>query len=138
MEIKVGKNMINIQDENTLKECCNYVDGLIPETKSITWNERKTVTRESGLYFIFNKDLVYIGETSNLHNRISSHEKGNASKLRSKIQDYTKQDPELYLEKCTLKTIPIKLGRLEIEKYLIKKYNPVFNNYKLRKRKKHD
>ena len=49
MEIKVGKNMINIQDENTLKECCNYVDGLIPETKSITWNERKTVTRERNL-----------------------------------------------------------------------------------------
>ena len=123
-----------INTDKALQDVCNYVDNVITQTSGITWDERKTITKEPGLYLIYNNDLVYIGETSNIHNRLSSHEKGNASQLRNKISDYTNTNPIEYLSNCTIKTIPIKLGRLEIERYLIKKYNPIFNNYKLRKR----
>ena len=113
------------------KDYCKYIDGLIPETEELSWADRKSSPKEAGIYLIYKDgELVYIGETSNIYDRLTHHENGNGSALKEKIENYTGIEPTSYLMSCTLKTIPIKLGRLEVEKYLISRYNPIYNNYK--------
>lgn len=115
--------------------CETVAERFLPKKKWVSWAERKSVPKEPGLYIISNEDkIVYIGETSNIHERLTHHENDNGSALKDKIQDHTGYDPVTYLKSCKLKVIPVKFGRLEIEKFLIRKYNPIFNNYKLRRR----
>ena len=125
-----------LEDETVLKGYCEYIDHeVIPELKMYPWSHRKSSPKDAGIYLIYKDDeLVYVGETSNIYDRLTHHENGNGSALKEKIHDYSGVEPYEYLQGCLLRTFVVKLGRLEVEKYLIDKYNPVFNNYKLRKR----
>ena len=125
-----------LNNEEVLYNICETVDLVyLPQQSWMLWTERKSVPKEPGIYILSNDgEIVYIGETSNIYDRLTHHENGNGSALKEKIQDYTSLNPIDYLNNCMLKVLPIKFGRLEIEKHLIRKYNPIFNNYKLRKR----
>jgi len=124
------------ENETVLKEYCEYVNNLLQENPVCIWNEYKNSPKKSGIYVIRHNDtIIYIGETGCIHDRLVHHKNGNGSALKKKISDYfITEIPEDYLKSCTIQYIPLLLGRAEVEKFLIDKYNPVFNNYNLRKR----
>lgn len=123
-------------NQEIFNDYCEYIDSLLSINTIYPWTEYKNSPKQSGIYVLrYNDAIVYIGETSNIHNRLVHHKNGNGSALKTKIADSLVTElPEDYLQKCTIQYIPMLLGRTEIEKYLIDKYNPVFNNYNLRKR----
>lgn len=127
-----------LSSKEILHDIYNIVEAqIIPDQCWLPWAERKLVPKDPGIYIISkNDEIIYIGETSNIYERLTHHKNGNGSALKDKIQDYTNCNPDKYLQDCKIKFLPITLGRIEIERYLINKYNPVFNNYKLRKRYK--
>lgn len=101
------------------------------------WSNFRQAPKLAGIYAI-KKDnkIIYIGETSNIYDRLIHHNNRNGSKLKEKIEDFSDESAEEYLKNCFYKCIPVNLGRIEFEKFLITLYKPLFNNYNLRKKYK--
>ncbi len=120
----------------------------ISNSKNYQWFNAE-VENKPGLYWIeHNSDgLIYIGESSNIFNRYVTHSKTTYfSALRRHIGENilgfelqtiknkkryfdAKEDPEVtnYLKKCTIRSVPVKFGRYELEEYLIRKFKPLLN-----------
>lgn len=89
----------------------------------------KSLPKVNGVYALYhNEEIVYIGESKNIRDRLTHHYKQNGSGLLKTIAQ--EEDINTYMSECTIKILPIKIGRSEIEEYLIHKLNPRFNNYK--------
>lgn len=107
------------------------------------------IVSSPGVYLVENEsgEIIYVGEGSDLKERISTHSKTTYfSALRrhigTEILNYELKekkgkkkyfnDPEdsevtKFLETCKVLIFPVKLGRYELEKYLIKNIHPLLN-----------
>ena len=123
-------------DTDIVRGYCTYIEQELLDQKQYEWLSYKKFPKQSGIYVIRDiaGQIVYIGETSNIHDRLTHHQNANGSALKNKIADFTQANPNSYLYECTIACLPMLLGRAEVEKYLIDKYDPIFNNYNLRKR----
>lgn len=96
----------------------------------------KGAPKVPGVYALVHKgEIVYIGESKNLADRVSHHLHKNGSCLLDKISSTVRNTDE-YLEQCSMKFLEVNFGRLELEEFLIEKYKPLFNNFYRRKLKK--
>lgn len=119
------------------KEYIKELQTGFDNTQERSWSEFRDTPDVAGIYAIKNNDkIVYIGETRSIHSRLTHHYNRNGSALKDKIEEHSGIDADTYLQNCTFKCFPVKLGRIELEEVLIKTYDPIFNNYKLRKRYK--
>ncbi len=100
------------------------------------WENIKSLKKLNGIYALRKAgDIVYIGSARDIQNRWTHHKNKNGSALLEKIEDYTKEPAAIYLQDCTIQDIPVSISRSELEDYLIKLYNPLFNNYRRKKNK---
>ena len=108
-----------------------------------------TTTSNAGLYLVKDKSdkLIYIGESSNVGERIATHSgRTYFSALRRHIgteilgyklkeinkkkryfDDAEDKNVTAFLKSCKVTTFPVNFGRYELEEYLIKKYKPLLN-----------
>lgn len=114
---------------------CDWKDLIIDKFPGIYWIEHK-------------KDgLIYIGESSNVKDRYTTHSKttyfsafrrnlgenilGFKLKTIKGKKRYFSESEEVklndYLRNLKIKTMPIYIGRYELEEYLIQKYQPKLN-----------
>lgn len=133
----------------------NDVDDFLREAEKrlfvIPFNKWGSIDIVSspGVYLVKNEadEIIYIGEGSNLEERISTHSKTTYfSALRrhigTEILNYelkekngkkkyfnSHEDCEVtnFLRACKLLIFPVNLGRYELEKYLIKNIRPILN-----------
>ncbi|MCW4470768.1 GIY-YIG nuclease family protein [Flavobacterium sp. MFBS3-15] len=123
-------------------------ENIVLNSKFTNWFDAKIISN-AGLYLVIDKSgaLLYIGESSNVGERIITHSKRSYfSALRrhigtnvldfqlkemngkfryfSEIEEMAIND---YLKKCKLVIFPVSFGRYELEEYLIQKYKPVLN-----------
>lgn len=156
-EIHIDKEgRSEIKDYNGLWcQVQNDVDGFLREAEErlfeIPFNKWDSIDIVSspGVYLVKNEadKIIYIGEGSNLKKRISKHSKATySSALRrhigTEILNYelkekkgkkkyfnSHEDSEVtnFLRACKLLIFPVNLGRYELEKYLIKKLQPILN-----------
>jgi predicted GIY-YIG superfamily endonuclease len=123
-------------------------EKLLHAVKPVKWFDAFPES-EPGLYWVENeKDgLIYIGESSDLLSRWETHSGTTYfSALRRHIGEnilgfelltingrkryFTdKEDGEVtkYLKKSVIRIFPVRLGRYEMEEYLINKYRPLLN-----------
>jgi hypothetical protein len=93
-----------------------YIEVKLPpfqEMKKIIFDKDNIsdVPKIAGIYFLFHKELKYVGMASNLYNRICWH-KTYSTKIFSEI---------FYIE------VPDRLERKLIERYCIETFKPVLN-----------
>lgn len=150
------RNKISIADQKGLWDKVQLTySGLLKEgetkilkTKFIPWFETE-IFSAAGIYLVKNKsdNLIYIGESSNIGERISTHSgRTYFSALRrhigTEILDYTLQEKDgrkryfsdtedkkvtEFLKTCKALVFPVNFGRYEFEEYLIKKHRPLLN-----------
>lgn len=117
---------------------------LLFKCPKINWTleNLRNLPRENGVYALFNNDgtFLYVGESKNIYDRVYKHHRtGQASALRAKMQEYfgfkNTQELDDYLSCCYLQLITFDYGRSELEEYIINKFHPIFNNFKVRLRK---
>ncbi|WP_312139486.1 GIY-YIG nuclease family protein [Sphingobacterium sp.] len=123
-------------------------ESLIMSKKFDLWGECY-VERTPGVYIVRDStnQLIYIGESSDIYDRHKTHSKTTYfSALRRHVatellglqlserngkKKYLDQNEDLqvsrYLNNCSCIFYPVKIGRYEIEEYLIKKYKPLLN-----------
>ena len=112
---------------------------------------KENVPNEAGIYAVFEKEneLLYIGESGNLKARMSEinrtvnhsfrkqfgHLRYNGIKSRKKFTDDIEIIlDEYFTENLFVSFLPVNLGRLEIETYLITKFQEsLINSIKKRK-----
>lgn len=100
------------------------------------FSEIKSLSDTNGIYALYKgSEPIYIGSAKDIRNRWVHHKNKNGSALLEKIQDYSNISIDEYLKDCYIKHVSLSIGRSELEDYLIKYYNPVFNYYKAKKRK---
>lgn len=113
----------------------NWFDTFVPSTAGLYWVENKT------------KELIYIGESSNIFDRYDTHSgttyfsalrrhigenilgfklqtRNGKKRYFSDGEDFKVTD---FLKKCTIRTLTINFGRYELEEYLIRKHKPLLN-----------
>lgn len=93
-----------------------YIEFKIPpfnEMEKIIFNKDdiSNIPKVAGIYFLFDKELKYVGMTNNLYKRICWH-KIYSNKIFSEI---------CYIE------VPNKFERKLIEKYCIETFKPILN-----------
>lgn len=114
----------------------------------VPWSTTKIIS-EAGLYLVKDKTdkLIYIGESSNIGERIKTHcgrtyfsalrrhigteilgyklqEIKGKKRYFSEIED---KNVSAFLNTCKATIFPVNFGRYELEEYLIKKYKPLLN-----------
>jgi len=107
--------------------------------------------KKSGVYAIYEGiDLLYIGETANLKERMKEVKRTYNHSFRKKLGKYRfggveivkgkysdtieNQMNDFYREKLYMSYIEVNFGRIEIESFLISKYQEILlNSQKLRK-----
>lgn len=111
---------------NTLNACKPY-----------KFTEITTMDRVNGIYALYNgdKEVVYIGSAKDIRNRWVHHRNRNGSALMEKIiEEIGNENLSQFLEECTIKYVHVSIGRSELEDHLINRFNPIYNNYRKRKR----
>lgn len=108
------------------------------------WGKKNNIPGTEGVYGIFDKDkLCYVGETACLQERMNdmydtrNHTiRRNIAKLdfgytdtssRKKADDETEEKITKRMEQLKIAWIEVKLGRSELEEYLIIKESPKYN-----------
>lgn len=109
---------------------------------SWTLENLRNLPRKNGVYALFNNDgtFLYVGESKNIYDRIYKHHRtGQASALTAKMSEYFHfkniTELNLYLSNCYIQIITFEYGRSELEEYIIEKFQPIFNNFRVRLRK---
>lgn len=148
MNYKLSQTKLNSTFENAENQLMH--SNRLKFKKCKNWRN-ENVPDEAGIYAIFENEneLIYIGESGNLKDRMNEinrtvnhsfrkqfgHLRYNGIKSRKKFTD----DVELLLDEyfannLYVSFLPINFGRLEIETYLIDKYQEkIFNSVKKRK-----
>jgi len=107
--------------KNSLNYITDDVINLIDSLSSVNLNELKKYNKHeflTGIYFLLkNDEIVYVGKTINLYDRIMVHQKQN-------VKDF---DSYLFLEVDNKK---LNLS----ERYFINKLKPIYNNDPLTKK----
>ncbi|WP_158974291.1 GIY-YIG nuclease family protein [Cellulophaga sp. L1A9] len=142
--------------QSELKEMLEKAEDELFNSKRIKFKKCKdwrkdNVPSEAGVYAIFenDNDLIYIGESGNLKDRMNEinrtvnhsfrkqfgHLRYNGIKSRKKFTDDIETLLDDYFsENLFVSLLPVNFGRLEIETYLISKYqDKVINSVKKRK-----
>lgn len=148
MKYKLSQNELNtvlIKAETKL-----FDSPRIKFKKCKNWRN-DNVPNESGIYAIFENDdeLIYIGESGNLKERMNEinrtvnhsfrkqfgHLRYNGIKSKKKFSNNVEiQLDEYFANNLYVSFLPINFGRLEIETYLISKYQEkIINSIKKRK-----
>lgn len=150
------RNQFVIQDQkgiwdnvqNNYLELLKTAENNIMNLKFVPWNDNPVVNT-AGIYIIKDKldTIIYIGESSNVYERISVHSNRTYfSALRrhigTDILGYTLlenkgrtryfspiEDNKItgFLKSCKVISVPICFGRFELEEYLIRKYRLMLN-----------
>jgi predicted GIY-YIG superfamily endonuclease len=116
--------------------------------RATSWFDAK-VTQRPGVYWIENneKELIYIGESSDVHARYKAHSGttyfsafrrhvgedilGYKLQTRKGKKRYFEEGEDLqvteYIKQCSFKAISVFFGRYELEEYLIGKEKPLLN-----------
>jgi len=111
--------------------------------QSNRWAESRPMT-VAGIYCVWNHDdLIYFGETTDIAERFSTHSTNTYfSALRrsigtkifsfefigkKKFRDADDDEISAYLNRCNYASMPIALGRREIEEHLIETRQPILN-----------
>ena len=110
------------------------------------WNNKTTTTR-SGVYILRDSDYdtCYVGETHNIAERLRSHQNDTyfsalrrntgrsflglhfAVGSRRRFSPGDDERVDSYLATCSLATVPVSIGRGELESHLISYLNPLLN-----------
>lgn len=143
-------------DQNELNTVLTKAEIKLFDSPRIKFKKCKNwrndnVPNESGIYAIFENDneLIYIGESGNLKERMNEinrtvnhsfrkqfgHLRFNGIKSKKKFTDDVEiQLDEYFANNLYVSFLPINFGRLEIETYLISKYQKkIINSIKKRK-----
>lgn len=131
--------MKQLQIESFIKEVEHRVLNSRRTRVSFEYNWTKGFTDKPGIYGVYDKGkLVYVGETANLKARMKefkrtynhslrrllgvhlfNEKKGSNGKFEPHIEEKLDKYYKDYLE---IVLVPVDFGRLEIESYLIRKY----------------
>lgn len=125
------------EGENELSKASttNWFDANINPTAGVYWIEHEE------------KGLIYIGESSNVLDRYTTHSKNTYfSALRRNLGEgildfklqtikgkkrYFSENEDLkitaFLKECTIKSLEVNFGRFELEEFLIAKHKPLLN-----------
>ncbi len=136
----------NVQDD--FDELLKQGENKIFKSIFKPWFETETIPN-AGLYLVKDKSdkMIYIGESSNLGERITTHSgRTYFSALRRHIgtdilgyelqeikgkkryfTDIEDKRISTFLSTCKSTVFPVNFGRFELEEYLIKKYRPLLN-----------
>ena len=105
----------------------------------IPWTKEslKTIPQVNGVYVLSRKDkFLYVGQSRNLYDRIVNHHwtRNNSSMLKNlEIFHYKTLKESLSLDEfikdCYIQFVEVKLGRAELEDYIISKVDPILNNF---------
>ncbi|MFQ5500125.1 MAG: GIY-YIG nuclease family protein [Candidatus Zixiibacteriota bacterium] len=142
------KNGLWYEVQSKYSEIIKDGGNTVLSTKPVKWLEA-TPFAKPGLYIISddNNEIVYIGESSNVHDRHGTHSKDTyfsalRRNLGTKLLGFQLQerrgkkryfDPnedsqiDDYLKNCTITLQMINFGRLELEEHLIKSIQPILN-----------
>ncbi len=131
-------------------------ESIVLSQKPLSWNQASPPTTP-GIYIIFsdNEELIYIGESTDLEERYKTHscrthfsafrrhvateilsvklktkaELGYKSTDRKRRHVTNSEDEEInqYINKCSIITVPVYFGRLELEEHLIRRNQPLLN-----------
>ena len=111
----------------------------------IPWTKEalKTIPEVNGVYVLSRKDkFLYVGQSRNIYDRIVKHHwtRNNSNMLNNlEIFHYKTLKECLSLEEfmkdCYIQYVEVKLGRAELEDYILSEVDPILNNfgYKVRK-----
>ena len=116
-----------------------YKESLeaLQSCKPYKFTEIKTMDKVNGVYALYDKagEVVYIGSAKDVRNRWIHHRNRNGSALMDKItEEIGSENLVNFLEECVIKYVHVSIGRSELEDHLIELYNPIYNNYRKRKR----
>lgn len=124
----------------------------LAESRAFSWDSIDKIPKEAGVSAIYKgKELLYVGESENMHNKFVNHHDNSKSKsvfrknlaevklgIPFKKNDKGKKVPTIpveqvevkvqdYIQNCTVRYLVIELGRTELKEYIIKRYSPVLN-----------
>ena len=121
-----------------------YSSKQLFDCSEVEWTEENLMNlpKINGVYAIYHNSgkLLYVGESKNIYDRIYRHHRtGEASELTKKMcllyKFKTEKELSQYLSECYIKYVELAYGRSELEEYLIDKYAPVFNKFRVKLRK---
>ena len=95
-----------------------------------------TTNMPKGVYVIKEGDeVIYVGESGRMRGRYNHHfnEQGKSADLVSSVNTYIREKGKDKFTFEVIEVIPDKETRLEVERYYISLYNPIFNTYGRRK-----
>lgn len=150
----VEQNLINLTKEE-LHELSDFIEAKlisnkIKYIKSKSWRE-KNIPNKAGIYLLFDDigNILYVGESGNLHERISELGRTVNHTFRKQIgylyfggvKNTKKFDnlieskiDKFFEEKIYISSLEVSFGRLEIETYLVSKnQKTILNSVKKRK-----
>lgn len=123
-----------ITNQQIIKELLQEGEELLLLSDPLPFNANnlKDLKDVPGVYVISSEGkIIYVGQTKKLRDRLYKHhlKRTPTSSLRKNILRVlgTEYCVNNYLKYCTFQYIPINLGRIELEEYLIAKYRPIFN-----------
>lgn len=125
---------------------------ILTESRPFDWASINKLPKEAGISAIYKgKELLYVGESENIHNRFVNYHDNPKSKsvfrrnlaevkldIAFKKNDKGKKVPTIqpeqvevkvqdYIQNCSVRYLVIDLGRTELKEYIIKRYSPVLN-----------
>lgn len=134
--------------QNNFSEVLKQGESELLTLKFVFWFDLKLLST-AGLYLVKDKNdkLIYVGESSSVEERITTHSgRTYFSALRRHIgteilgyelqeikgkKRYFSDKEDLnvtdFLRECKAVIFPVNFGRYELEEYLIKKYRPLLN-----------
>ena len=125
----------------------NKLEEQLLNTERVEYEKRIYAPETPGCYIAWQKDvIIYVGETNNLKRRmklmgqtvthtlrvnigkevfgqVEGHKKRYSPEIEQKLDEY-------FSKNIKLSTMPVKLGRTELEELIIKKYRPKYNRSK--------
>ena len=139
--------------EKDMYDCIRDVESILLNSakEKFSRNSYKKLPNNSGIYMLFedSKNIIYIGETGNLRERFKEiHRTVNHTfrrqlgaikfgviKTRKKFDEDIEQKLDIFFnENLYFSYVEVNFGRLEIETYLIYKYQDcIYNSKKKRK-----
>lgn len=124
----------------------------LTESRLLDWASIDKIPKEAGISAIYKgKELLYVGESENIHNRFVNYHDNPKSKsvfrrnlaevklgIPFKKNDKGKKVPTInseqvevkiqdYIQGCSVRYLVLDLGRTELKEYIIKRYSPVLN-----------
>lgn len=141
-------------EKNNLDKIFKQAERKLLETKKekfskeLKWRKEK-IPNEAGIYAVFeNTELIYIGESSNLRERMSDINRTYNHSLRKKLgkikfkgdlvknkynEEVENKLDKLFRNNIYITFLKVNLGRLEIESHLTEKFdNQLYNSSKKR------